>query len=482
MAAVALAVLLFCAPLPFGGVTRWGSAAVQAVAFGAFVLAALTARTRDLKSVAAPVLALAAVALLGVLQSLSWPRTLTAALSPRYAGLREAAGWAGTRVPLSLAADVSGRTALTWAAVAAVLAASAVAARRWDRRRWLAAAVLGAAMFQILYGAGPLIAGSTEIWHVPVPGDPTRLRGTFVNPDHLAGYLEIALAVAFAWGWWGMRRARRGQIPIESRLALAAPPVVVWLILFMGLAFTGSRGGLAAAVAAVVAQGLLLARAARSRRLAPVGAVAALAGIGVVAAIGFQQGFGRLAATSAYEVTWNSRRQMYAAAWDLWQSFPWIGAGLGAFRDAIPLTQPGDLPGTWWHAHSDWLELLATAGMVGAAVFLAGLVPLLVRLARGWTADRPSEDRAAVLAALGALVSLAIHESVDFGLTMPATAVTLAALLGTASAACGQGEPAPAAVRERKEEAAPRPAPAARPKRPRSRGGRKARAGAGGGR
>jgi O-antigen ligase len=452
--AVALAVLLFCAPLPFGSVTRWGSAAVQIVAFGAFVLAALTARTRDLKTVAVPALALAAIALLGVLQSVSWP---------------------GTERPLSLAPDVSGRTALTWAAVAAVLAASAVAARRRDRRRWLAAAVLGAAVVQILYGAGPWISGSTEIWHTPVPGDPTRLRGTFVNPDHLAGYLEIALAVAFAWGWWGMRRARRETIPIESRLALAAPPVVVWLILFMGLAFTGSRGGLAAAVVAVVAQGLLLARAAQSRRLAPVGAVAALAGIGVVAAVGLQQGFGRLAATSAYEVTWNSRRQMYAAAWDLWQGFPWFGVGLGAFRDAIPLTQPDDLRGTWWHAHSDWLELLATVGIVGAAVFLAGLIPLLVRLARGWTADRPSEDRAAVLAALGALVSLAIHESIDFGLTMPATAVTLAALLGAASAACGEvGQER--AFRKLPEEAAPRPAPTARPKRPRSRGGRRARA------
>lgn len=475
-AAVVLAVLLFCAPLPFGGVTRWGSAAVQAVAFAAFVLAASTARPRDLRSVAAPALALAAIAGIGALQSLSWPRPLAAALSPRFAELRAAAGQ-GTdgRVPVSLAPDVSARTALTWIAAAAVLAASAVAARRRDRRRWLMAAVLAAAVFQMLYGAGPWLAASTEIWHTPVPGDPTRLRGTFVNPDHLAGYLEIALALTFAWGWWGMRRAWREPIPIEARLALAGPPIVVWLALFMGLAFTGSRGGLAAAVVAVVAQGLLLAKAARRGRLAPVGAVAALAGIGVVAAVGLQQGFGRLAATSAYEVTWNSRRQMYAAAWDLWQSFPWLGAGLGAFRDAIPLTQPADLPGNWWHAHSDWLELLATVGIVGAALFAAGLVPLVLRLARGWTAERPSEDRAAVLAALGALVSLSIHESIDFGLTMPATAITLAALFGTASAACGEARAA-APVTAREEGAAPLPAPAARPKRPRSRGGRRARA------
>ncbi|HEX3130818.1 MAG TPA: O-antigen ligase family protein [Thermoanaerobaculia bacterium] len=476
-AAIVLAVLLFASPLPFGSVTRWGSAAVQTAAFAAFALAASTARTRDLKSVAAPALALAAIAGLGLLQSLSWPRPVVAALSPRVADLWRGAGAAEGGLPLSMAPDVTARTALTWAAAAAVLAASAVAARRRDRRRWLTAAVLGGALLQILYGWGPWLSGSTEIWRTPVPGDPTRLRGTFVNPDHLAGYLEIALAVTFAWGWWGVRRAWRDRLPVESRLSLAVPPAMIWLILFMGLAFTGSRGGLAAAVMAVVAQGLLLARGARRGRLAPAGAVAALAGIGVVAAIGLQQGFGRLASTSMYEVTWNSRRQMYAATLDLWRSFPWLGSGLGAFRDAIPLTQPADLPGNWWHAHSDWLELLASTGIVGAAIFAAGLVPLVLRLARGWTAERPSEDRAAALAALGALVSLSIHESIDFGLTMPATAVTLAALLGTASAACGEGGARlPETVRAGEEAAEPHPAPAGHPKPPRSRGRRRARA------
>ena len=44
---------------------------------------------------------------------------------------------------------------------------------------------------------------------------------------------------------------------------------------------------------------------------------------------------------------------------------------------------------------------------------------------------------------LGVLLSgrgsnfLAIHEAIDFGLTMPASAVTLAALVGAAAMACG---------------------------------------------
>lgn len=473
--AVILALLLLWAPLPFASVTRWGSAAVQIVAFVALAFAALTARSRDLRAVAAPAAALTVIAILGLLQSLPWPLLLASALSPRHAELTAAVAGIDERAPLSLAPDSSVRTALTWAAVAAVLVVSAVASRRRDRRRWLGAAILAAALFQVLYGAGRWVARATQIWGVGVPGDPTRLRGSFVNPDHLALYLEIALAIAFAWGWWALRRARL-DLPAERRLLLAAPPVAVWLVLFLGLAFTGSRGGLAAAVFAAGAQGLLLAKAARRKGLAPVGALAVLAGVGVVAAVNLQAGFGRLAATSVYEVTWTARRVVYAATWDLWQGFPWLGTGLGAFRDSLALTQPAELPGTWWHAHSDWLELLATVGLLGAAAFLLGLVPLVIRLARCWSGDRRSEDRAAALAALGALVSLAIHESIDFGLTMPACAITLAAVLGAAAMACGTDE----APSLNATAAGLHPAPAALPTPLRSPGGGRRRRKGGG--
>jgi hypothetical protein len=41
-----------------------------------------------------------------------------------------------------------------------------------------------------------------------------------------------------------------------------------------------------------------------------------------------------------------------------------------------------------------------------------------------------SENRAAVLAVFGALASVLVHEGVDFGLTMPGNALTLAVLVG----------------------------------------------------
>jgi O-antigen ligase len=257
-----------------------------------------------------------------------------------------------------------------------------------------------------------------------------RLRGTFVNPNHLALYLEMALPVAFAWGWWSARRAM-DQPQIERRLLLVGPPVLLWLTLFAGLSFTGSRAGLLAAMAAVTAQGVLVARVRKRWWVAPLGALAALAGLLVVASVGLREGLGRLLSTSAFDVSWGARMREYGAVFELWGRFPFTGSGLGTFRDAFPLAQPPSLYGAFWHPHSDLLEVLATAGLAGAALLAVGLVALVRRLGAVLAGGHRSEDRAAALAALGVLAALALHAPLDFGLTMPGNALTLAVLLGS---------------------------------------------------
>jgi O-antigen ligase len=473
-----LALLLLWAPLPFGSVTPPGAAGLEAGAFLALALAlALRGAPRPpdakpapsapagakprpgrektapapglsaLRLLALPLASLAAVALWGVIQSLPWPLPVLARVSPEHARLfrgaaallaaRSAAMPAGPAVAvlhpsLSLAASESLSAALGWAAAAAALAAAALLGReRWNRRL-LGAALAAAAAFQVFFGARGWSSKGTVLWGVEVPGTP-RLRGSFVNPDHLALYLGMALPAVFAWGWWAARRARK-EPSVERRVLWAAPPVLLWLTLFAGLAFTGSRAGLVAGVAAVGVQGLLLAGADRRPDLALVGTGAAVAGIGVVAAIGLQEGLGRLL-SSPVEITWGVRRQAWAATWALFRRFPWTGAGLGAFREAFPLVQPAELVGTWRHAHNDPLELLATAGLVGTALAVPGLLALIRRLASVLRHGRRSEDRAAGLAALGALAVMAIHEPLDFGLTIPANAFTLAVLLGAAATA-----------------------------------------------
>lgn len=425
-----LCVALVSAPLPFGSVTRGAAAALQLTAFVALLLAALVMADREvLKRVSLPAAALSGIALFGLLQSLPVPGFLAGWVSPAHAELFGASG-----AHLSVAPEVSRRVALGWASLAAVLVAAAVAGRQRWARRALGASVLAAAFFQVLYGAPRWLSNAGTIWGMTVPGMRHRLRGTFVNPDHLATFLVIALTVLFAWVWWAVSHARDAP-EAERKVLLVAPPVILWLALFSALAFTGSRAGLVAVMAGVVVQSLLLRGGGKRSTGLLLGGGALLAGLAMVAFLGAREGFGRLLSTSAYEVTWSARLEVYRASFGLWRRFPFLGSGLGTFRDAFPAVQPETLPEVWRHAHSDWLELLVTTGVVGPVLLACGLWALVRTLLRISRRAARSEDRAAGLAALGALAAAGTHELVDFGLTMPANAFTLAVICGAAVAA-----------------------------------------------
>jgi O-antigen ligase len=429
------------APLPFGAVTSWAESLLRALCFVALAVAAVAAETlSSWRPAALAGAVLAAFALLGLLQSAPLPARLVAVLAPEHAALQrqaaELAAGRGVTPRLTLAAAATRSAALGWAAAAAAFLAAAVAGRRRKQRRALAGALLAGALFQTVFGARQWIARANSLWGVELRGAATsaRLRGTFVNPNHLALYFEMALPVAFAWIWWAARRAR-DTASVERRLLLLAAPVLIWLLVFAGLSLTGSRAGLLAAMSAVTVQGALVARSRRRWWLAPLGALMALGALALVTTVGMKEGMNRLAATSTTDVSLGGRLEEYRAALRLWTRFPLTGSGLGTFRDGFPLVQTPSLQGTWWHPHSDFLEVLVTAGIVGAALLAVGLWAVVRQSARVLRAGSRSEDRAAGLAACGLLVSMAIHESLDFGLAMPANAVTLAVLLGAVTAA-----------------------------------------------
>jgi len=431
-------------PLPFGSVLVRERAFLQVAAFLALA-AALAARRRAFLAGRCPLpaAAIAAAGLFGLLQSFPWPRFLAAALAPAVVESWDAAAAllvdpeglvvVGGAVPLSLAPAVSREIGLHWLAVAAAfLAATLVAEERW-LRRGIGFGFLAVALFELVYGLERWIGRSESMWGIEVAGDPTRLRGTFINPDHAAFFLMLAALGAAAWLWWSARRLAEVE-SFERRLLFVTVPALLFLLFFVGVAVTGSRAGLLALAAALVAQAALLGFHYRSWRVAGVGVGVLLFGLGSVAFLGLRQGLGRWLATSAYEVTWNSRLSVYGASWELFTSSPWTGTGLGTFRQAFPMVQPAELGKTWVHAHSDLLEILVTVGVLGPPLLALGAVVLARRLWTVFRTGRRSEDRAGALAVLGIVAGALCHSAVDFPLTIPANAFTLAILCGVA---CG---------------------------------------------
>jgi O-antigen ligase len=117
----------------------------------------------------------------------------------------------------------------------------------------------------------------------------------------------------------------------------------------------------------------------------------------------------------------------------MFKDHPFAGVGLGGYWAAIPQYHDASGEYTPQQAHNDYLELLASGGLIGFLIFLYFVFALL-RRARETLRDGDAPRRAAVYGALAGLFGVAVHSLFDFGLHMTANAALFVALVATASA------------------------------------------------
>jgi O-antigen ligase len=118
---------------------------------------------------------------------------------------------------------------------------------------------------------------------------------------------------------------------------------------------------------------------------------------------------------------WNALLESYAES-------PWIGKGAGQGGRLIVMRYPG-----LGQAHSDYLRILHDLGLLGLALWVTGMLTLLVTLAKGWVqADRRGDPAAAVhLAAILALFGVAISMATDNPLVYVFVMAPFGILVGT---------------------------------------------------
>ena len=228
------------------------------------------------------------------------------------------------------------------------------------------------------YGASE---GSPALFGMSLAGV-ARAQGTYTNPDHLSGLLEMLLPIALALLFFSVGRKRRDErrgwrervvflSSIRGHTAVVYGAIA--LLLLVGLIFARSRAGIALSMVGIVLSSLMFARRIGGDNVyGATGTVVALA-LGAGLAIGLVPVLDRF---SVDQTVADARWSIYSATLSGIGAFSPIGSGPGNYPDVFPAFQPLEL-GHWFinNAHNDYLEWLFEGGLLAAAliVLLLGL-------------------------------------------------------------------------------------------------------------
>ncbi len=372
-------------------------------------------------------------------QFIPLPYTLISMLSPEAArmhALAQQSGW----ITLSVDAYASTMAWFKSLAYALVFCLALLLVNTRRRLEMLAYLIVLSGLFQAFYGAFMTLSGLEYGFFFKKYTYIGHATGTFINRNHLAGYLEMCLAVGIglmisnlggssaAHTW---RQKMRGflQLLLSSKLRLR----LYLAVMVIALVLTHSRMGNSAFFSSMIAAGII---GLILSKHAPRSTVILLASLIVIDTFIVGTWFGvekvvtRLENTSVVgdagriDVTENALKQ--------WKAYLLTGSGGGSFYAVFPRYRTEELSLYFDHAHDDYVEFgteYGVAGMLllGAIVLSSFFAAILAQYRR----RNPLMRGMAFASAMG-IIALMIHSSVDFNLQIPCNAATFMVMLALA--------------------------------------------------
>ena len=383
------------------------------------------------------------------LQLVPLPLAWLARLSPEAAR-----HWAALGEPARLSVDIkaTGVALLLSLAYGLIffLCLALVGSRR--RLKTLAYTLLCSGLFQAVYGAMMSLSSLEYNFFLKKYAYIGVATGTFINRNHLAGYLEMTLAVGVGLMIASLGPGSNGAtlkrkllnvlrllLSARARLRLALAMMVIALVL------THSRMGNTAFFASLFSAGvigLILSRHATRPVLILLVSLIVIDILIVGHWFGLEKVKQRLQETS---VVSEQRDEVYQYVWRQWRDYRLTGAGLGSFYSVFPRYRGADIVNYYREAHNDYLQFAAEGGLIGLG--LLGLI-VAASLLAALSAQQRRRDplmRGISFAAIMGIIAILIHSSVDFNLQIPANAATFVVLLALAwiSLTLGRARPGP---------------------------------------
>jgi O-antigen ligase len=267
-------------------------------------------------------------------------------------------------------------------------------------------------------------------WIVPVELGPGRIWASYINYDHFAGYMEMAIPLGMGLLLYRAPRvAALPEAPLSLKIArfmasenLAPYFLMFLLVLLMTAAIFGtfSRGGILAFVFSSLFFAWITSRRRSLKRKTSLLTLLAAVIFVVVVVASWDRLEDRFADLEQDHV---SRLSVWKDSIGIVRDYPVLGTGLGTFKNAYMRCQMSMSRVLFDHAHNDYVELLTDTGFVG---FLLGAGAGLVffwNVFRRWRQKRSMFGKCIGAGGLASLVAIAVHSFVDFNLHIPANAL-----------------------------------------------------------
>jgi len=318
-------------------------------------------------------------------------------------------------------------------------------ARTETRLRTLIYVVIAVGVASALFGVMRQGMQTRPSWLLPMPND-ARGFAQFVNRNHFGFLMEMALGLTLGL----LVRGSHGF----QRFAVLLP---ISAFLWVALIISNSRGAIFASLCQVLFLVIMLdplrrlgerTSGVRNPFRKAVGgfAVRTVLIVSLIAVFAFGvswvggetvvsnfalagYSFSQQGAQGNRENV--SRRDIWAATWQLIKARPFVGSGFGGYWIAITKYHNASGSYTPQEAHNDYLELLASGGLVGSAL-LFWFAVRFVKSARNTLRVPHPWVRAAALGAITGIFGVMIHNFVDFGLHVTANALIFTALVAVA--------------------------------------------------
>lgn len=416
--------LLFLLPLPFGSNSDWAWSFFAIITF--ILLGKELLQAHKLQHAAQ-------------LDTIQWPMALRKGL-PILLALLLVQSWVGIQVLfMSFSPHDTYLYFLQGLALSAFFALSLLLLTTRERIKSALWAIILAAGLQAIYGSLMVLSGLEFGFFTAKTAYVGKATGTFINRNHLAGYLEMSIAVGIGF-LLASQRSYRGNAKqkirqsIETLLSSKIWMRLLLAIMVIALVLTHSRMGNTAFFASLMITGAVALLLMRNKSRSTIILLSSLLIIDIAIVgtfFGVEKVADRLQNSSVEK---ESRDEVSRDSFYMWLDNSATGIGAGSYQATYPVYKSADVTSAkvYDHAHNDYLQFLAELGLPAFLILL-----FAVLLCFYWAIYAVKKRRSRLFQGLGfsatmGLLAIGIHSTVDFNLQIPANAFMFVFLMALA--------------------------------------------------